>query len=200
MRARLALYYSSCKVEHREVVLRDKPAEMLQASPKGTVPVLVLADGHVIDESLDIMRWALAQTDPDGWLSSLEDSQLQLANELIAFNDDEFKVHLDHYKYAVRFPEQSMETYRQQGEVFLQRLEDMLVNTPFLFGDNMSIADAAVFPFVRQFAHVDKPWFDTAPYPHVQDWLNKHLDSALFSAIMKKYPRWCRDDEIIIVP
>jgi len=200
MRARLALHYSSCKVELREVVLRDMPAAMLQASPKATVPVFVLANGTVIDESLDIMHWALAQSDPEGWLSQLESSQQQLADELIHQNDNDFKSHLDHYKYAVRFPERSMQDYRAEGEVFLARLEQLLEKNVFLLSGAMSIADAAIFPFVRQFAHVDKTWFDQAPYSKLQAWLAAQMDAARFAAVMQKYTQWHEGDEVVVFP
>jgi len=200
MRARLAIYYCACIVELREVVLRDKPEAMLQASAKGTVPVLVLADGTVIDESLDIMYWALSQSDADGWLSNLDASQRQLADELITLNDGEFKTHLDHYKYAVRFPEQPLGVYRQQGELFLEKLEKRLQDSRFLVSENLSIADVAIFPFVRQFAHVDKAWFDSTPYSKLQAWLGAQLASERFTAVMKKYPQWHEGDERLVIP
>jgi len=200
MRARLALHYCSCQLEHREVLLRDKPEAMLKASPKATVPVLILIDGTVIDESLDIMHWALEESGSQEWLTGLEPEQRRLAEELVTYNDNEFKTHLDHYKYSVRFPERGMEDYRTEGEVFLSRLEQLLEENPFLVSANMSIADAAIFPFVRQFAFVDKAWFDKAPYPKLQDWLEKQLSSELFSRVMKKYPQWQPGDNPIIYP
>lgn len=186
MRARMALRYSGVKVEIHEVSLKDKPADMLRASPKGTVPVLTLADGRVIDESLDIMQWALAQNDPEDWLMRDQPAQAALAESLIADNDGSFKQALDRYKYFIRYPQEPREAYRQQGEVFLGRLETRLGECRYLFGERLSYADIAIFPFVRQFASADETWFEGAPYPHLRQWL-AHLTSApLFLAIMEK--------------
>ncbi len=181
MRARMALRYSSVPVEIVEVSLKAKPAEMLAISPKGTVPVLD-ADGRVIDESLEIMRWALAQNDPQGWLL---DGDSRIA-ELIEANDQRFKVDLNRYKYAERYPEQPMEVYRAQGAVFLQRLEGLLQDRDYLLADHPSLADIALLPFLRQFAHVDREWFAQTPYPRLQAWLHNFLESDLFTSIMKK--------------
>ncbi|MFJ2426361.1 glutathione S-transferase [Pseudomonas sp. NPDC087804] len=181
MRARMALRYSGVPVEIVEVSLKAKPAEMLAISPKGTVPVLD-ADGRVIDESLEIMRWALAQNDPQGWLL---DGDSRIA-ELIEANDQGFKVDLNRYKYAERYPEQPMEVYRAQGAVFLQRLEGLLQDRDYLLADHPSLADIALLPFVRQFAHVDREWFAQTPYPRLQAWLHNFLESNLFTSIMKK--------------
>lgn len=179
MRARMALRYSGVPLSIVEVSLKAKPAEMLALSPKGTVPVLVSADGRVIEQSLEIMHWALAQHDPDNWLGP--DSAA-----LIEENDQVFKVNLDRYKYAIRYPEQPMEHYRAQGAVFLQRLEVLLEQTPYLAGDTLSLADIALAPFVRQFAHVDRDWFEQAPYPRLNAWLERFLASELFTAVMAK--------------
>ncbi|MES2869162.1 MAG: glutathione S-transferase [Pseudomonadota bacterium] len=181
MRARMALRYSGVPLSIVEVSLKAKPAEMLAVSPKGTVPVLVCADGRVIEQSLDIMHWALARHDPNHWLHA--DAQL-----LIEENDTTFKTHLDRYKYAIRYPEYPMEYYRGQGAVFLQRLEDLLAQTPYLCGAALSLADVALAPFVRQFAHVDPGWFEQAPYPHLNAWLEQFLASELFTAVMAKNP------------
>ena len=181
MRARLALRYSGVPVEIIEVSLKAKPAQMLALSPKGTVPVLSL-DGRVIEESLEIMQWALAQHDPDDWLLQGDPAVL----ELIAENDQVFKHHLNRYKYAERYPEQPMEHYRAEGEVFLQKLEDLLAEREYLLAERMSLADAAVVPFVRQFAHVDREWFAGAPYRRLQAWLQRILESQLFIAVMAK--------------
>ena len=182
MRARMALRYSGMPVEIVEVSLKAKPAEMLAISPKGTVPVLN-AEGRVIDESLEIMRWALAQNDPDGWL--LEDDA-RIA-ELIEANDQGFKVHLNRYKYAERYPEQPMEHYRAEGEVFLQKLEGLLAEREYLLAEHLSLADAALAPFVRQFAHVDREWFAGTEYDRLQAWLQRFLESPLFIAVMAKH-------------
>ena len=179
MRARMALRYSGVPLSIVEVSLKAKPAEMLAASPKGTVPVLVCADGSVIEQSLDIMHWALARHDPDNWLQPG-------CAALIEENDTRFKVLLDRYKYAIRYPEHPMEYYRAQGAEFLQRLEDVLARSACLAGPALSLADVALAPFVRQFAHVDRDWFEQAPYPRLNAWLERFLASELFSSVMKK--------------
>ena len=181
MRARLALRYCGVPVRIIEVSLKAKPAEMLALSPKGTVPVLSV-NGEVIDESLAIMQWALAQHDPDDWL--LQGDPAVLA--LIAENDAGFKYHLNRYKYAERYPEQPMTFYRAEGEVFLQTLEGLLADRDYLLADHLSLADVALAPFVRQFAHVDREWFAGAPYPRLQQWLERFLQSPLFIAVMAK--------------
>ncbi|PYY68479.1 glutathione S-transferase [Pseudomonas jessenii] len=185
MRARMALRYSGVAVDIVEVSLKAKPAEMLALSGKGTVPVLS-ADGRVIDESLDIMRWALAQNDPQDWLLKDDpDAAAQIA-PLIEQNDQVFKLHLNRYKYAERYPEQPMEVYRGEGEVFLRRLEALLEGRDYLLADHPSLADVALMPFVRQFAHVDREWFAQTPYLRLQAWLQRLLESELFTSIMKK--------------
>lgn len=181
MRARMALRYCAVPVEIVEVSLKAKPAEMLALSPKGTVPVLD-AGGQVIDESLEIMRWALAQHDPQGWLLG---GDPRIA-ELIEANDQVFKVHLNRYKYAERYPEQPMEVYRAEGALFLQRLDELLTDREYLLADHASLADIALLPFVRQFAHVDREWFAQTPYVRLQAWLQRFLESDLFTSIMKK--------------
>ncbi|WPN32891.1 glutathione S-transferase [Pseudomonas sp. P5_109] len=185
IRARMALRYSGVAVDIVEVSLKAKPAEMLALSGKGTVPVLS-ADGRVIDESLDIMRWALAQNDPQDWLLKDDpDAAAQIA-PLIEQNDQVFKLHLNRYKYAERYPEQPMEVYRGEGEVILQRLEVLLEGRDYLLADHPSLADVALMPFVRQFAHVDRDWFAQTPYLRLQAWLQRLLESELFTSIMKK--------------
>ena len=179
MRARMALRYSGVPLSIVEVSLKAKPAEMLASSPKGTVPVLVCADGSVIEQSLDIMHWALARHDPDSWLQPG-------CAALIEENDTRFKVLLDRYKYAIRYPEHPMEYYRAQGAEFLQRLEDLLARSAYLAGPALGLADVALAPFVRQFAHVDRDWFEQAPYPRLNAWLEQFLASELFSSVMKK--------------
>jgi len=185
MRARMALRYSAVKLAIVEVSLKAKPAEMLALSSKGTVPVLQV-DGRVIDESLEIMRWALAQQDPDNWRLLGEPEGQALTAALIEENDQVFKLHLNRYKYPERHPEHSVEHYRAEGEVFLRRLEALLETRPFLAADHQSLADVALLPFVRQFAHVDREWFAQAPYPHLRQWLRHLLESELFVAIMAK--------------
>lgn len=186
MRARMALHYAGIAVDIREIALKIKPAHMLQVSPKSTVPVLVLPEGTVIDESLDIMRWALQQHDPEDWLGN--PALLAQAESLITENDGPFKRALDRYKYAIRFPEQPPEAYRAQGEVFLQQLESRLQQQSYLLGAHAGLADVAIFPFVRQFSMVDPGWFEATPYPRLQAWLQAWLASARFAAVMQKYP------------
>jgi len=181
MRARLALRYAGIAVQIEEVSLKAKPAEMLALSPKGTVPVLSV-EGRVLEESLEIMRWALAQNDPQDWLLG-GDPRI---DELIARNDGEFKVHLNHYKYAERYPEHSREHYRQQAEVILADLERRLGERQYLLAGHPSLADAALMPFIRQFAGVEPQWFAEAPYPRLRAWLQGWLESELFKAIMAK--------------
>ena len=189
MRARLALTYTAIPLEHRDILLKNKPQAMLCASPKGTVPVLVLSDGKVIDESLDIMLWALAINDPQHWLTeNLNDRAEVMA--LIQKSDLEFKPLLDRYKYADRHPEHPMEYYRTQGERFIELLDCKLSNQNYLMGDEVTLADMAIAPFIRQFAHVDRNWFYSTPHQGVQRWLTKFLESELFLQIMTKHPLW----------
>lgn len=185
MRARMALRYSGVAVDIVEVSLKAKPAEMLALSSKGTVPVLSV-DGRVIDESLDIMRWALAQNDPQDWLLKADPQGPERIAALIEENDQAFKVHLNRYKYAERYPEQPMEAYRAEGEVFLRKLDELLADRAYLLTDHPSLADAALMPFIRQFAHVDREWFAQTPYQRLQEWLQRFLESDLFTSIMKK--------------
>ena len=191
IRARLAIAYSQQSVQLREVILKEKPEQMLQLSPKGTVPVLLLSSGEIIDESVEIMVWALSQHDPAHWLND----NIQKMLELIDKNDFEFKPWLDKYKYAVGFPEQTETYYREQCENFLVRLEKPLREHKYLFSDSISLADMAIFPFIRQFAGVDQQWFDQSPYPHLQKWLNEHINSPLFNAVMHDYPTWLTSQE-----
>jgi len=219
MRARMAVAVSGVQVRLREIVLRDKPKEMLAASAKGTVPVLV--DGEtVIDESIDVMNWALAHNDSEDWLSRKDDA-------LIAENDGPFKHHLDRYKYSTRYEDANAEEHRAAGFEFLQKLETRLVNqisilrdapilhpeggrspplegrrigapqdegvpleNVYLYGSERGFSDIAIFPFVRQFRIADKDWFDAAPIPNVQRWLKGLMESALFKSVMEKYPLW----------
>lgn len=185
MRARMALRYSAVEVAIVEVSLKAKPAEMLALSSKGTVPVLQV-DGRVIDESLEIMRWALAQHDPQDWRLQDDPEGQALTAALIEENDQVFKLHLNRYKYPERHPEYPKEHYRSEGESFLRRLEALLETRAFLAANHPSLADVAVMPFIRQFAHVDRDWFAQAPYPRLQDWLQRFLDGELFVAIMAK--------------
>ena len=195
MRARMAIAYAGINVGLREVVLKDKPPAMLEVSPKGTVPVVIDVDGRIIEESRDVMRWALDQNDPDAWLAGLG-----LDDPLISACDDDFKHWLDRYKYAVRFPEQDEIWYRGQAEAFLATLELKLGDARFLNGSTLGVTDVAVFPFIRQFANVDMKWWESKPYPNVARWLAGLVSSELFFAVMKKYPQWRDGDPEIPFP
>jgi len=198
IRARMALFYSGISVELREVALRNKPEEMLLHSPKGTVPVLILPNGKVIEESLAIMRWALAIHDPQDWLCKNESALRDEAAQLIYENDHVFKQHLDHYKYSTLHTEHSLEHYRAQGEIFLQGLENRLQRQRFLLEERITLADIAIVPFVRQFAQVDADWFATAAYIELRRWLKSILNSTLFTSVMTKRPPWQPGDEVVI--
>ncbi len=182
MRARMALSISDTAHEVREVKLSDKPAAMIAASPKATVPVLVLTDGNVIDESIDIMRWALGRHDPEAWLAGDD-------RELIVANDGPFKHHLDRYKYASRH-DSAPEEHRASGLALLEKLEQRLEGQPYLCGDRRSLTDAAIMPFVRQFAATDRAWFAAQVLPEVQHWLARQLSSDLFQGIMQRRAPW----------
>lgn len=194
MRARLGIAFAGITVELREIVLRDKPTHMLEISPKGTVPVLQLPSGQVIEESIEILEWALNQNDPQGLLNT----DLVHANKLIQQNDNEFKYWLDRYKYSDRYPEKSQLEYQQQGEKFLQVLEELLARNTYLLGEKISKADIAIMPFVRQFAHVDRAAFAALPYPKVQQWLADWLEHPTFLAVMEKYKPWQEGDERLV--
>ena len=199
MRARLAIASAGLECRLREVVLRDKPSAMLEASPKGTVPVLVLEDGSVVDESLDVMRHALAINDPDDWLvPELGTREDMLA--LIAENDRGFKHHLDRYKYAARYEDANFEHHRAEGAAFLNKLDERLATHDQLFGARVTLADMAIMPFVRQFANADRAWFDTQDWPHLQRWLNAHLASDRFKSVMPKFSQWKQGDEEPVFP
>ena len=187
MRARLALAVSGQTCELREVVLRDKPPELLVASAKGTVPVLVLPEG-VIDESLDIMRWSLARHDPERWLTP-EQGTLADMLESIRRCDGEFKPHLDRYKYPDRHADER-ELHKAAGAMFLTELNSRLTQHTHLYGERIALADMAILPFVRQFASVDDAWFASQPWPALQRWLLEFTQSALFARVMQKYPQW----------
>jgi glutathione S-transferase len=195
MRARMGLLLAKRSVMLREIILKHKPADMLAASEKGTVPVLILNDGSVIDESLDIMKWALQKNDPANLLCIDNPSIQSDIDALIVTCDGEFKGWLDKYKYADRHPDFPEEYYRQQGMHFLNVLEERLSTSNYLMGTAPTLADYAIFPFIRQFAHVDRQWFEQSSYPKIQDWLAKHLESDVFSKVMAKYPLWLDNHE-----
>jgi glutathione S-transferase len=192
IRARLALAVGGIGCELREVTLRAKPAAMLQASPKGTVPVLVLPGGKIVDESLDIMRWALERRDPEGWLGRDDPG-------LIAANDGAFKQDLDRYKYPERHGADPL-VHRERASSFLRELDARLAVSGQLAGSARGLADAAIIPFVRQFAAVDRSWFEDQPLPHLQAWLAGHLRSALFAAVMLRTPTWSPGDPPVAFP
>lgn len=188
MRARMAIASSGMQVILREISLRDKPQSLLDISSKATVPVLLTPEEMVIDESLDIMLWALRQSDPSAWLNNINYA-------LIENNDGPFKQWLDRYKYADRYPEQSQQFYRQQGEQTLLMLEHALADSAFLSGNTVTLTDIAIFPFIRQFVSVEQGWFEHAPYPNTRQWLDYLLASELFQTTMHKYSPWKMADE-----
>lgn len=194
MRARLALAYSGIGYEHREILLKNRPDELYALSPKGTVPVLQLNDGTVIDESIDVMKWALAQSDPDCWYTD----KIVEQNSLIAQNDDEYKKRLDMYKYHERFPEGSYDEFQNAVGETLKVYESILSKSSYLCGDNVTLADMALFPFIRQGAHVDLAWFN-AQFPILSKWLKIFNESELFMSIMKKYTLWETGENGIII-
>lgn len=196
IRARMALAYANIDYEVREVVLRDKPPSMLALSPKGTVPVLQLR-GLMLDESIDIFNWALDQHDPQGW-RDYDQPTLEEMAALVEHCENDFKPKLDRYKYADRHPQRSQLDYRRECEPFLQTLEQCLLDHFYLFGTRLSYADVALFPFIRQFAHVDKAWFDSAAYPGLQRWLQDLLGSELFLSVMTKHPQWREGDAVVL--
>jgi glutathione S-transferase len=186
MRARMALQYAGIQVEHREIELRNKPQSMLLASPKGTVPVLCV-DGQVIDQSLDIMHWALGKSDPDKWSDVDENIGLSWVDK----NDGPFKKLLDQFKYPNRYPELNPEEALSAAEVLmLKPMEEVLQASQYLLGNQMTWVDVAIFPFIRQFSMVDPRRFEQLPYSAVKQWLNQFLESGLFNAVMQKQPVW----------
>jgi len=177
----MAIANAGIPVEIREVDLKNKPEQLLAISPKGTVPVLQLANGSVIEESLDIMHWALTQHDPQHWLRFGNE-----ADTLIKWNDGDFKYYLDRYKYADRYPGFTKAHYRQQAKVFLTELEARLTASRYLCGNDFCLADAAIFPFIRQFASVDKSWFSASAFRALNHWLKVILATELFALVMTK--------------
>jgi len=188
------MYYAGVSYEHREILLKNRPEKLYQLSPKGTVPVLHLTDGKVIDESLDIMKWSVSLNDPDCWFSNNINHQL----ETISTNDLEFKKWLDRYKYHNRYPEYSAEYYRDKCEKTLNTFEKILANNNFLFGKNISLGDMALLPFIRQCAHVDLDWFNDH-FPFLSKWMEEFKTSDLFLSIMKKYDVWESQTDGVIV-
>lgn len=198
MRARMAIYQAKIKCEHREVLLKDKPETMLSLSNKGTVPVLLTPDEKIIDESLEVMIWALTQNDPDGWL--IEDNFC--SKDLIEKNDNEFKYYLDRYKYHVGYPEHTQEFYRDKTLPYLELLEQALSDNGgiSLSGDHLSFTDISIFPFIRQFANVDLHWFTKSSYKWIKNWYVNIEQSKLFQNCMHKYKQWSPDQSPVYFP
>ena len=193
MRARLAVQSSGVQVVLREILLRDKPDAFLAASVSGTVPCLETGTG-IIDESFDIMLWALRRNDPQRWLD-----QPQSASELIAQTDGPFKASLDLYKYHSRHPSGTRDTAQADAARFLMELDQMLDGQDWLYG-TQTLADMAILPFVRQFANTDRAWFDAQDWPYLIKWLNNFTDSAAFASIMTKYPPWQDGQDQVLFP
>lgn len=199
MRARLALAVSGQTCELREVVLKNKPKGLLQASPKATVPVLVLPSGQVLQQSLHIMQWALAQHDPAHWLAPTEGTEADML-ALIDECDSRFKQALDRCKYPSRYPEADASVALTHAVEWLQGLEARLTLHPFLFGGHAALADMAIAPFVRQFAGIDADWWAAQPWPHLQTWLARWQASSLFERVMHKLPAWVDGTEGVTFP
>jgi glutathione S-transferase len=193
MRARLAIFKSKKAVELRDVKLTDKPVAMLNASPKGTVPILVVAPAQVIDESLDVMLWSLGKSDPDNLLCNLPD--------LLAFinvYDSEFKPCIERYKAAKRYHEFNLNECREACEVHIQDLEKRLSEHTYIFGERESLADIAILPFIRQFAKVERQWYVQSSYVNVKRWLNAYLQSRMFNQVMAQYSIWEEGSEVVV--
>jgi len=222
MRARLAIYKAKYLVELRDVVLNNKPSEMIAASAKATVPILVLEPfkinnvnerkANVIDESIDIMLWALTENDPDNLLrlAPINNSNTSLNSgginsektaeilALISHFDTEFKPSLEAYKCAKRYHEPNLQELRAVCEVTIKNLEQRLNTHSFVLDEHESLADIAILPFIRQFAKVERQWYLQSPYPNVKQWLNRYLQSAMFTQVMAKYPLWTQDQPATI--
>lgn len=196
MRARMSLLKAGVTCEMREVVLRDRPAHMLEISPKGTVPVLLLPDGRVLEESLDIMKWASEKIESDSW----SEREINESEEIIQKLDDEFKHNLDRYKYPNRYDDVDHIFHRDENLEFLQNLNQQLTEKQFLSGDEIGYTDSAIFPFIRQFANHDRNWFDSLDMRHMQNWLTQCLESDAFKTVMKKYPQWKEGDDLVCWP
>ncbi|WP_215408065.1 glutathione S-transferase [Vibrio gigantis] len=190
MRGRMGIALSKQKVLLREIVTKDKPSELLASSPKGTVPVLVLPNGQIIEQSIEVMNWALKLNDPQDLLRSSNPTLNEQIQQIIRTNDDDFIGHLEKYRASVRYRNIDVELRRHACEVFISRLEAQLTNQPYLFGETPSLADFAVMPFISQFVRVEKKWFVKSEYQNVGRWLRAHLDSKLYTQVMKQYPLW----------
>jgi len=199
IRARLAISASQARCQLREVILRDKPAEMIEVSPKATVPVLVEADGRVIDQSLDIMLNVLMKNDPQGWLGADSQSLKQML-QLIELTETKFKPRLDRYKYSTRYEDCERKVEREAAGVFLITLDNMLFERPYLFASKTLLADIAIAPFVRQFAQSDRAWFNRQGWDKLSSWLRRFEQSDLFLSVMNKYPAWRHGDRVEVFP
>jgi glutathione S-transferase len=199
MRARLALQASGQSCVLREVVLAHKPQALLEASSKATVPVLVLPDGEVVEQSLDIMQWALQRNDPWAWLPASNSAKQQCVQD-VADNDGPFKHHLDRYKYPHRFGLPDGRAHRDAAATWLGQWDHRLQSQAALAGDQWGLTDAALAPFVRQFAHTDALWFAAQPWPALQLWLATFEESGLFAAVMDKLTAWNPSDTEIVFP
>ena len=193
IRSRMVLSYMEVSVELREVLLNERPQSLYKISSKGTVPVLLLKDGKVLDESLDIMRWAIKQGE-----QKLYEDKLNEQNQLIKYNDTKFKYWLDKYKYHVRYLEHSREYYQRKCSKTLAEYDMRLRENAYLMGDRIRLADIAIFPFIRQCANVDQNWFNNK-YPNLNRWLEIWKQSRLFKSVMMKYNQWRLGDELLIV-
>jgi len=202
MRARIAIYYAKQKVALRDVVLSDKPDEMLAASPKGTVPVLVTAldteTPLVIEESIEVMLWALNASDPDNLMHREDLDQLSEMLSLISVFDNEFKRCFDIYQCSKRYHEDSLVQDRQVCEKYIEQLEVRLQQYDYFFSDRMSLADIALLPFIRKFSKVERQWYLQSPYPKLRAWLNRYLQSRMFSKVMTKFPLWLESRALVI--
>jgi len=198
MRARLGIFKSKQRVIIRDIVLSNKPDEMITASSKGEVPVLVVSPSLVIDQSLDVMLWAFNESDPNDLLHRQDEAILTEMLTLIAQFDTGFKTAFDKYSSAKRYHDENVDQYRQNCEVYIQALEQRLNEHAFLMSENESLADLAILPFIRKFARVERKWYLQSPYPKLRAWLNNYLQSALFSKVMKDYPLWLESKEVII--
>tara|TARA_E500000178_G_scaffold130991_1_gene130821 strand:+ start:2480 stop:3061 length:582 start_codon:yes stop_codon:yes gene_type:complete len=192
----MAIFIADVKVEIREVNLSDKPLDMLALYSRGTVPLLQLSTGEIIEESLEIMTWALGKHDPARWLGDHN----EVSRALVAENDSTFKQHLDRYKYWQRHPEQTQLQARREAELFVMNLEHLLDESEYFFGNSANLADIAIFPFIRQFSAVDPAWFETAPYPHLRSWLNRLLTDNVFMKSMQRNPPWRDGDQACYFP
>jgi glutathione S-transferase len=206
MRARVAIFKAHVQVLLRDVVLSDKPPEMIASSAKATVPILVLeeckglASQIVIEESLEVMLWALAENDPEDLLhTQVPDALLEMLSIINRF-DNEFKTCLEQYKCAKRYHEDNLVIYRQNCELFIQDLEQRLQRHEYIMSENESLADIALLPFIRQFARIERQWYLQSPYPKVRQWLNRYLQSVMFTKVMAKYPLWLENREDVVFP